>query len=435
MNAKKIQLVIFGAVVIVVIFLALLFTCTIPGLKSCAEVEQRLEGAITFWGLDEENAYETANTSFAERFPGVEMAYRGFDSEETYESALLQALAAGDGPDIFMIPNRSLPRNIAKISAIPETRLSIVQLREAFPQIVEHDFVVQERIYALPVSIDTLALLYNRDLIDQAGVAIPTTWEEFQNAIPKVTKFSDGKRIKEAGAAIGTSNKNIEQGVDILNLLMLQTGTKMVSDDFLRAAFASTEGVDALRFYTQFSNGRSDVYTWNASMPSALDSFARGDAVMIFEYASAIPKIQERNNFINIGVAPVPQPQDAKIAVTYPEYWGYTVSKQSENPALAWEYILTLVGETENAKSYLQTKNLPPALRTLITGSYANDPDLHVFARQALTARSWPQANNIEIEKAFSNAIHLVNTNQRTPLKALQETAETVTDLMRKSVY
>jgi len=415
---------------------ALIFTCTIPGLKSCKETTQKIEAELEFWSIgDDQRAYEPFLDNFQSLYPGVEVNHRSFASEEAYATTLLQSLAAGQGPDVFMISNRSLPKNIAKLAPLPSTRMNLIQLRELFPQVVEQDFAPEGRIYALPASIDTLALLYNRDLIDQAGISVPETWEEFQSVIPRLTELEDGRRIIQAGAAIGTSNRNIEQATDILNLLMLQSGTIMVDDEYGEAKFASSEGVDALRFYAQFSNARNEVYTWNSGMPNALDSFARGNTAMIFEYAGSIPEIRERNSFLNIGIAPAPQPESAKVDVSYPHYWGFAVSRQSRNAALAWELILSITTNPETVSGYLNATNRPPALRSLITGEYANDPDLHVFARQALTARSWAQADPDEIQDIFSNVIDLVNTNQQTPARALQEAEETVTNLMRNSVY
>jgi len=44
------------------------------------------------------------------------------------------------------------------------------------------DFLYQGQPYASPLSINTLALFYNRDLLNEAGIVLPpVTWEEFVN--------------------------------------------------------------------------------------------------------------------------------------------------------------------------------------------------------------------------------------------------------------
>lgn len=431
MSLSKPQIIIIGVIVFIVIFFALVFTCAIPGLQKCNAPPAKIKAELQFWGIsDMPDLYKAALDQFKAVYPEVSIAYKNFFSEKEYNSALLEALAIGKGPDIFAISSRDLPKNINKISPMPPAKLSVIRLRELFPQIVEQDFAPRGTIYALPVSIDTLALFYNRDMLDQAAIQIPTTWEEFQTTVQKLVKREQSRKITTAGAAIGGSSATVSQAVDILNLLMMQTGTQMVSQDLKSSQISSKEGVDAMRFYTQFADSRNSLYTWNDSMPNAIDSFSQGNTAMIFEYASAIPKIREKNAFINLGITQIPQPKDAVKSVAYANYYGLAVSRQSKYASLAWDFILSLTTRNENVKAYVNYTKKPPALKPLIISEYADDPNFSVFAKQALTARSWPQVNSAEIKNIFNQAIQLVITNQKTPEQALREAEQAITSLM-----
>lgn len=436
MFLSKPQLIIIGVIAFIVIFFALVFTCAIPGLQKCNVAPTKIEAKLQFWEIgDLPDSYKTALDYFKTVYPGVSITYKNFFSEREYNSALLEALAVSQGPDIFAISSRDLPKNINKISPLPKTKLSIIQLRDLFPQTVEQDFAPQGTIYALPISIDTLALFYNRDIFDQAAIQVPTTWEEFQETVQKLVKLGQGKKIMTAGAAIGGSEATINQAVDILNLLMIQTGTQMVSQDLKSSKISSKEGIDALRFYTQFADPRNSSYTWNDSMPNAIDSFSQGGVGMIFEYASSIAKIREKNAFINMGIAQTPQPKNATKSVAYANYYGLAVSRQSKNANLAWDFILSLTTKKENVKSYLDYTKKPPAQKPLILSEYVNDPDFSVFAKQALIAHSWPQVNSGEIKNILNQAIQLVISNQKTPEQALKEAEQAITSLMSKSAF
>jgi len=56
---------------------------------------------------------------------------------------------------------------------------------------------------------------------------------------------------------------------------------------------------------------------------------------------------------------------------------------------------------------------------------------LGVFAAQALTARSWPQIDNVEVKKSFDDMIESVTTGKLSAEKALREAEDKLTALMR----
>jgi len=74
----------------------------------------------------------------------VTVNYRKIDQRD-YETSLINALAAGEGPDIFMIRNRALPRMRDKLIQVHPQQMSVAKLRELFPTIVEQDFCAERR--------------------------------------------------------------------------------------------------------------------------------------------------------------------------------------------------------------------------------------------------------------------------------------------------
>ena len=445
MKFTKNQLVLIGASGLIVIFLILIFIGVIPGLQG-KKSPQTVKAELQFWGFsDTAQVYENAFNNFKKIYPSVTIKYRSFAAPEEYETAVLEALAAGKGPDIFMIPNADLLRNLNKIVPIPpktkntSVDFSILQLRQLFPQTVEQDFVSKGDIYGLPLSMDTLTLIYNRNFLNQAGVPLPPeNWEEFKNLMPKLTKKDQNKNIVKAGAAIGGSNQNIDKATDLLYALMLQfmepAGKKIVSRDLKSVGIASKESVDALNFYTSFANPKNEFYTWNNLMLNSIDFFAEEDLGIIFNYATAIPEIKKRNPFIDIFVAPFPQPKGASKAINYPNYWGYVVSRQSKYQTIAWQFIINLTTDPGNVKNYIEKTKKPPALLSAINQNL-NHPELNVFAKQALTATSWPKIDSAAADQFFSEAIELINSNQARPDEALRTVQDRITDLINKKMF
>ena len=282
------QIIIVLAAVIVVVLLILLFV-------GGSNPPSPPKVALNVWGVfDEREAFERTVANYQQVRPNVEVKYQKIDGDN-YQNTLIDALAAGRGPDIFAIHNRSLPKNLNKLTPASLEQINLTELRELFPQVVEQDFTSNNKIYALPLYLDTLVLIYNKDLFDQAGiVAPPKTWDEFQNIIPRLRLLDEGGRIQRAAAAIGSSEKTTNAGIDLLRLLMTQNGAEMVNSELTAATFAETPGFRAFNFYLQFANPESPLYTWNDNQLFALDSFAAGNVAMIFGYKSDIATIKEK---------------------------------------------------------------------------------------------------------------------------------------------
>ena len=420
------RIIIIGAAGLVILFLALLFLGVIPGLKKSDPAKTAIK--LNFWGVFES---KEIIDEILKSVPGYEVVYREFDPQ-TYEAELVNALAAGRGPDIFMIHSSWLPKHADKLSPIATSQLQIGRLRDLFPTVVEQDFAPDGGlVYALPLYIDTLAMLYNQTIFDSEGIALtPKNWEEFQNLIPRLRELGSDGRLIKAAAAIGGSAKSVSRAADLLSVLMLQAGVPMVAPDFSRADF-SEAGRTPLEFYTHFANPASEFYTWHDAFLNSLDSFAQEKTAIIFNYSSQVPVLQDKNPFLEIGVAPLPQPKGAEREVNYASYWGLAVANKFSNPLGAWNFIWALTINEKQAGVYGEKTGRLPALRTLL-GQKLNDPILGVFARQALSARSWPQIDNLAIEAAFSKMIEDA-VSGRLPLReTLQEAERTITALMER---
>ncbi len=433
MQFSKTQLILIGGVLLIALVVILLFTGVIPGLRSTQNIST-LKGNLTVWGVfDTEQAVNsTLIADFIAKNPQVKITYRKID-DRTYEQDLINALAAGSGPDVFMFKNSWLLKHNDKVVPLPTKDFPIETLRAAFPSIVEQDFTTGGQTYALPLYIDTLSLFYNQKMFDAAGIAQPpTTWEQFLNMIPQLRKTDNLGRITQAAAAIGGSSNNINEATDLLNAIMLQLGVQMVSPQITRATFATaTNGAASVQFYTDFANPRLPQYTWDSAQHYSLDAFTEEKVAMIFNYAYQIPSIKAKNPFLTFSVIPIPQFSQAKKSISYANYWGLAVSSKTADPNLAWQFILNSTLEPTANGKYLNAVSRPPALRELITPNL-NDPQIGVFVRQALTAQSWPKIDDASIDYIFTKMIDLINATQMPIEQALKLAEENITTLMQR---
>jgi len=428
---KQIIIIAGGVVLVIVVF----FLFSIGG---AAKKQSQQKITLAVWGTEPESVFQDLSSSYSS--PGVTVAYTQIDPSE-YENKVLAALAAGNGPDVFEVGNRDLPKWRSALAPMPTStfaaQFDMTKLESYFPSVVESDFVYNNQIYALPLSIDTLAMIYNRDYFDSVGIAnLPTNWDDFESDILKLRELNSQGQIVRAGTALGGSESSIADAPDILSLFMLQNGTIMTNNDHSVAEFAnqsngnSEPGISAFNFYLQFADASSPYYTWNDSMGDSIQSFIQGKTAIIFDYQSTIATIKAKAPFLNIGIAPMPQPKNATVAVNYPDYHGLAASKQG-NISAAWNFILYLTTYTEGENIYLKDTGFPPAQRVAITTA-ESDPNLDVFALQALSARSWYESDSQKIDGIFNFAIQSALSGLVAPEQAILVAQSSVSVLMSK---
>lgn len=349
---------------------------------------------------------------------------------------LLEALSEDKGPDIISLRNRWLrfykPKLSAMPASVPDTTVRVEkttlgtqtivntanqllptpnQIEKEYVQAVKSDVIMDDKIYGLPLSLDTMALYYNKDLLDRAGIAEPPkNWEEFQAAVKKLTKFNKTTgKILQSGAALGTGN-NIPGFEDILYILFRQSNLDFVGKTGFAAFNARSSGslappgLAVMNFYTDFANATRDTYTWNEESENALDKFVNGSLVFFFGYSYHAPVIKARAPQLNVEVLPMLQ-LNPEQPVNAANYWVQSVLDKSKHKNEAWG-LLNFLAHSKITKDYLDQSGRPSALRAYISGQLDNT-ELYPFASQVLIAESWYKGKDYDTTvKALGDMAH-----------------------------
>ncbi len=408
-----------------------------------ANVNQMMQAVtLEWWGVyHNQSDVSDLIAAYKARHPNVSINYRKLRYEE-FEAELLHALAEDRGPDILSLHHSWLKKYQTKLSPIPpETKMvymvqtaslrpeiipelrtkksiSLQGLRDQFVDVVYSDAVLDGQIYGLPLSVDTLALYYNRDIFNQAKIIdVPLYWNRyFQETVKNLTNLDARYNILQSGIALGGS-KNVERAFDILSVLMMQNGSEMMVGN--RVAFnqvpvnssnkSYNPGLEALRFYIDFSSSNKEVYSWNEELPNSIEMFAQGKLAMVFGYSYHLPTIKALAPKLNFGISPLLQIENSPIEINYANYWLETVAQKSEHKNEAWDFIQFATNANQVA-SYLDKTNRPTALKSLINQQLEEKEEIKVFVDQVLTARSWYSGKNaLAAEEAIINMIKEAN--------------------------
>lgn len=380
--------------------------------------------SIEYWTVfDDVDALNKEIEAFRIDRPYITVNLKQLRPEEVYPR-LVEALAEDKGPDIISIRNRSIGTYLTKLAPMPagvndsvlqvtksalgtDTQVivgahptpTIDQLNSEYVQTVKKDVVKGGKVYGLPLSLDTMAIYYNKDILDKSGVATPPkTWEEFQAAVKKITRYDkQSGKILQSGVALG-SGSTVTGVDDIIYILFKQSGVDLVNKNG-QATFnagnnnGENPAVSVLNFYTDFANPARDTYTWNDSLGNGLDAFVNGQVGFFIGYSYHLPIIKSRAPQLNLGIMPMLQ-LDPDNHVNVANYWVQSVVAKSKHQNDAWNLLLYLT-HSAATKDYLTTTGRPTALRAYIADQQKNI-DLAPFVQDLLVSDNWYRGSNYD---------------------------------------
>ncbi|MFB9613580.1 ABC transporter substrate-binding protein [Kutzneria kofuensis] len=151
----------------------------------------------------------------------------------------------------------------------------------------------QGKVYGLAPGVNGLALLYNKDMLAEAGVEPPRTWDELKAAAAKLTK---GQRYGLAFSAIPS-----EEGTWQFLPFFWSNGADLSTLDSDRA-------VRALEFVSGLVSAGSaskSVLNWNQN--DVADQFVAGNAAMMINGSWNLARLDDEKS-LHYGVVPIPTP-------------------------------------------------------------------------------------------------------------------------------
>jgi arabinogalactan oligomer/maltooligosaccharide transport system substrate-binding protein len=260
-------------------------------------------GEVTFWdtsGPNESPAFaKIANDCASKGGYKVKVETQAFDTAlANYKTAA----QGGQGPDVFRAEVAWVPQ-LAKLSYVAD--LSDTDLAKDTSDFLEAPLgstKFEGKTYAVPQVTDSLALLYNKKKLADAGVEPPKTWDELKAAAAKLggekafflnndAYYALPFIYGEGGDLVDASAKKIVVNSE-KNVKALQTAKGLLDS---KAAFTS---LDAGNSYT--------------TMQAA---FSSGDAAMVINGPWAVADYLKGAAFAdaaNLGIAPVPGPTAGK---------------------------------------------------------------------------------------------------------------------------
>ncbi len=423
-------------IILIIVFIAagifgiLVFSGAIP----IGSDSQSNLGTVTLWGtiptslisgpLDD---FNNANKSFIVKYVQK--------SANTFDQDLLEALASGQGPDIFFLPDNLAFHYANKIFPIPYSSYPLSTFKSVFAGAGEV-FLTSQGILAFPMYIDPLVLYYNRSIMDANGIVYPpATWDDLTSMIPTLTKKDSANKIVSPAVALGDF-ANIAHAKDILVALFMQAGNPIISEQGGR--FQSTLGSSVgnynlpsvLKFYTDFSNPNSPAYSWNKSFPNSGSVFSAENSAFYFGFASELQSLVNKNPNENFFVAGIPQVKGSSFKSTTARVTGLAVSSFSKNFTAAFT-AASLMATSDFAGKLALATGTAPARRDLLSIK-PSDAFSPIFYNSALYAKSWLDPSPTDTDNIFSVMVNAVLSNNLSVIDAINDASSKLQLLLLK---
>lgn len=222
--------------------------------------------------------------------------------------------------------------------------------------------------YMIPYGFYEKALYYRTDWFEEAGLEVPTTWEELVDAAVALTDAEKNRYgFSFRGGALGY------QYLDYI--ITANVGTKglasMIYNVFLKdeksTIYSTEEALKAAELYKRlFEEGApKDSIAWGFT--EMVQGFVGGTTAMLIQDPEVIASCQENMEEGTWGLAPIPKGTSGEGLIPT-GFAGWGISSYTEQADLAAELVLFL-SEEENNTYFNEKNSLIPIHTTAVENS------------------------------------------------------------------
>lgn len=263
-------------------------------------------------------------------------------------NSLMLAVAAGNAPDVCLGMDIDAPVEFAIRDAVVDLKqfpdFQDVSTR-FYPALLE-PVSYQNGVYALPETMNFMALFYRKDIVSRLNMEIPETWSDVYNDVLPVLNRNNMLFNYPSSTTLNQANFNS------FGNFLFQNGGELYKDDGKASGLDSTEAFKAFEEWTQlYTNYDFPVAAnffnrfRNGEMPMGIGGYQ--DYILL---STAAPELRGKWD-----MAPVPGEMDGtgKVNRTVTGTAGTydVILSQSQSPEDAWEFIKWWTS-TETQKEY-----------------------------------------------------------------------------------
>jgi arabinogalactan oligomer / maltooligosaccharide transport system substrate-binding protein len=367
-----------------------------------------VEGTLTIWSdADRVDVLTELGRQFTEQY-NVPVAVQEMAFGDIRDQLRISG-PAGEGPDIIVGAHDWLGELVANGLIEP---LDLGNLSENFDPVAIEAFTYDGQLYGVPYAVESVALIYNRDLVPEP----PQTWEELKEI---------ARELQETGQV---DQGYVLQQADTYHFNPILTG-------FGGYIFGTTEegynpqdiGLDSegglaaareLDSMVQEGLLRQDV---NYDIMASL--FNQGRSAMMFGGPWMLQDIRAAG--VNYGVAPIPTMEQEPQPFVGVQ--GFMVSAFGQNQLLARSFLNEYIATDDAMQAIYEAGLRSPAW--MPSREDIDDEDIIAFGESASMGQPMPAIPEMSaVWEAVNDAITLIFQQQQDPEAAFNDAAQAIRD-------
>ena len=257
---------------------------------------------------------------------------------EIVNASLIYGILANNFPDISLHMARTEPVNLGMRGALYDlTNFSdYEEILTRFQPGAEIPYRYQDALYALPDTQTFFMMFYRNDILEDLGLKVPTTWDEFLYDATIIQRNNMNVYVPYTQIVATTT---VNAGLGSLNLfptLMAQNGLSFYNEEQNGTALNTKEAIDVFTEWTDLYKDYDLLYEadfYNRLRTGVMPLGIAAYTTYMTLY-SAAPEIRGRWS-----IAPVPADAETGNRYIAGGGTGCVIVKKSEHKEAAWEFL------------------------------------------------------------------------------------------------
>ncbi len=367
-------------------------TAETSGSADANDLDAALEagGELTYWTWTPSG--EAQADAFMKEYPNIKVKVVNAGTATDEYTKLQNAIAAGSGaPDVAQVEYYALQQFALGDGLVDLSKFGFGDLEDSYTPSTWSAVAINDGIYGLPQDSGPLVMMYNQSVLDAAGIAVPTTWDEYVAAAETLHTADPTKYITNDAGDPGFAQPLIWQA----------GGTPYKIDGTNVTIDLQDEGAKrwADTWNQMLEPGLlADIPTWSDDWWKALGN----DSIATIITGAWMPGILEGSVPEGAGkwrVAPVPS-YDGSATTAENGGSAQSVISQTKNPALAAAFVRWLNSSEESVAVFLKSGGFPSTVADLHSDEWLNQaPDY--FGGQEINKVLLTAAENVSTDWSY----------------------------------